>query len=40
MTAILLIVAPRLAWPLATGGWGAHLLDVRSVRLIADDKFA
>jgi predicted ATP-grasp superfamily ATP-dependent carboligase len=40
MTAILLTVAPRLAKSLATGGWGAHLLDSRNARLIADDTFA
>jgi predicted ATP-grasp superfamily ATP-dependent carboligase len=36
MTAILLLISPRLAGSLATGGWGAHLLDPRSIRLIED----
>ena len=40
VTAILLTAAPRLANKLSTGGWGAHLLDVHSLRLIEDDKFA
>jgi predicted ATP-grasp superfamily ATP-dependent carboligase len=40
MTAILLGVAPSLAKPLAQGGWGAHLLDAHSIRLIDDENFA
>jgi predicted ATP-grasp superfamily ATP-dependent carboligase len=40
MTAILLLVAPSLAKPLAKGGWGAHLLDTRSIRVIEDENFA
>jgi predicted ATP-grasp superfamily ATP-dependent carboligase len=39
MTAIFLSVAPSLAKPLAKGGWGAHLLDVHSIRLIDDEDF-
>jgi predicted ATP-grasp superfamily ATP-dependent carboligase len=38
-TAIVLLVAPKLANSLAKGGWGAHLLDVHSVRLIEDGNF-
>jgi predicted ATP-grasp superfamily ATP-dependent carboligase len=40
MTAILLSVSPSLAKRLATGGWGAHLLDAHSIRLIEDEHFA
>jgi hypothetical protein len=40
MTAILLVVSPSLAKRLAAGGWGAHLLDAHSIRLIEDDHFA
>jgi hypothetical protein len=39
MTAIFLSVAPSLAKPLAKGGWGAHLLDAPSIRLIDDESF-
>jgi predicted ATP-grasp superfamily ATP-dependent carboligase len=39
MIAILLLIAPRLAIRLARGGWGAHLLDLRSIRLIAREDF-
>jgi predicted ATP-grasp superfamily ATP-dependent carboligase len=39
ITAILLSVAPSLAKPLAKGGWGAHLLDAPSIRLIDDESF-
>jgi hypothetical protein len=39
MIAILLLIAPKLAIRLARGGWGAHLLDLRSIRLIARDDF-
>ena len=34
MTALLLLTNPRLAHELPKRGWGAHLLDVRAVRLI------
>lgn len=39
MTAILLVASPSLAKRLATGGWGAHLLDADSIRLIEDERF-
>jgi hypothetical protein len=39
MTAIFLSVAPSLAKPLAKRGWGAHLLDAHSIRLIDDEDF-
>ncbi len=39
MTAILLLLAPKLAIRLARGGWGAHLLDLRSIGLIASEDF-
>ena len=37
MTAIFLLVAPKLAVRLATGGWGAHLLDLGSIGLIESE---
>jgi predicted ATP-grasp superfamily ATP-dependent carboligase len=40
MAVILLGVSPSLAKRLATGGWGAHLLDAHSIRLIEDEHFA
>jgi len=39
MIATLLLIAPKLAIRLARGGWGAHLLDHRSIRLIAREDF-
>jgi hypothetical protein len=39
MTAIFLIAAPSLAKSLARRGWGAHLLDAHSIRIIDDEKF-
>jgi hypothetical protein len=39
MTAIFLLIAPRRAPALARGGWGAHLLDPKSIRRIASDDF-
>jgi hypothetical protein len=39
MTATLLLIAPRLAIRLARGGWGAHLLDLRSIGLIESEDF-
>ena len=39
MTAIFLLVAPKLAVTLARGGWGAHLLDLGSIRLIESEDF-
>jgi predicted ATP-grasp superfamily ATP-dependent carboligase len=40
MTAVLLGLAPALAKRLAKGGFGAHLLDAHSIRLIEDENFA
>jgi hypothetical protein len=37
--ALLLLAAPKLAVTLATRGWGAHLLDIRSVGLIESEEF-
>jgi predicted ATP-grasp superfamily ATP-dependent carboligase len=39
MIAISLLIAPKLAVTLARTGWGAHLLDVRSVKLIESENF-
>jgi predicted ATP-grasp superfamily ATP-dependent carboligase len=39
MTAALLLLAPKLAIRLARGGWGAHLLDLRSISLIESEDF-
>jgi predicted ATP-grasp superfamily ATP-dependent carboligase len=39
MTAICLLAVPKLAIKLARGGWGAHLLDLRSIRLIESEDF-
>jgi hypothetical protein len=39
MIAITLLVAPKLAAALARGGWGAHLLDLGSIRLIESKNF-
>jgi predicted ATP-grasp superfamily ATP-dependent carboligase len=39
MTAIFLLLAPKLAIRLARGGWGAHLLDLRSIGLIESEDF-
>jgi predicted ATP-grasp superfamily ATP-dependent carboligase len=39
MTAMLLLVAPKLAVTLRRFGWGAHLLDLRSIRLIENEDF-
>jgi predicted ATP-grasp superfamily ATP-dependent carboligase len=39
ITALLLVAAPKLAIGMATRGWGAHLLDVRSIKLIASEEF-
>ena len=40
MTAVLLGSAPALAKRSRKGGWGAHLLDAHSIRLIEDENFA
>ena len=39
MAALALLVAPKLAVTLARRGWGEHLLDVGSVRLIESEGF-
>ena len=39
MIATLLLIAPKLAIRLARGGWGAHLLDLGSIGLIAREDF-
>ena len=39
MIALLLLAAPKLSGTLARAGWGAHLLDVRSARLIESEGF-
>src|SRR5260370_3077570 len=39
MIAIFLLVAPKLAVKLARGGWGAHLLDLGSIRRIESENF-
>src|SRR5258707_15396288 len=39
MIAIALLVAPKLAVGLARAGWGAHLLDLRSIGLIESGDF-
>ena len=39
MIATLVLIAPKLAIRLARGGWGAHLLDLRSIRLIEREDF-
>jgi hypothetical protein len=39
MTAIALLAAPKIAANLARGGWGAHLLDLASIRQIERDDF-
>jgi predicted ATP-grasp superfamily ATP-dependent carboligase len=39
MTAMLLLASPNFAIKLARGGFGAHLLDLKSIRLIESEKF-
>jgi len=39
ITVITLLIAPRLAVRLARAGWGAHLLDLRSIGLIESEDF-
>jgi hypothetical protein len=39
MTAILLLASPGLANKLARGGFGAHLLDIGSIRTIESADF-
>jgi hypothetical protein len=40
VTAISLLVSPKLATALAKKGWGAHLLDIGSIRRIESKDFA
>jgi len=40
MTAAALLASPKLALGLARGGFGAHLLDVGSIRTIESEEFA
>ena len=39
MIAVLLLAAPRRGVALARGGWGAHLLDIESIRRIESEEF-
>jgi hypothetical protein len=39
MTALVLLAAPRRAVTLARRGWGAHLLDIASIRRIEGEGF-
>src|SRR5712672_160745 len=39
MIVISLLIAPKLSVTLARQGWGAHLLDVKSVKLIESENF-
>lgn len=39
MIAAVLLVAPKLGARLASGGWGAHLLDIASIRRIEREDF-
>lgn len=39
MTAIMLLANPKLALRLARGGWGEHLLDTKSIKVIASADF-
>ena len=39
MTAMLLLATPKLAATLAKRGWGAHLLDLESIRRIESEDF-
>jgi predicted ATP-grasp superfamily ATP-dependent carboligase len=39
LTALALLVVPQIAATLARNGWGAHLLDIASVRLIEREEF-
>jgi predicted ATP-grasp superfamily ATP-dependent carboligase len=40
MTAMLLLASPRFAVKLARGGFGAHLLDLDSIRMIESEEFS
>jgi hypothetical protein len=39
MIAIFLLAVPKHALKLARGGWGAHLLDIGSIRRIEHEGF-
>ena len=39
MIAVFLLAAPKRAVMLAQGGWGAHLLDIKGIRLIESEDF-
>ena len=39
MIALALFANPRLAGTLSKKGWGAHLLDAESIRVIEDKRF-
>ena len=39
MIAMVLLAAPAAVFALARGGWGAHLLDVGSMRVIESEEF-
>jgi len=39
MIAMLLLAAPARGVALARGGWGAHLLDIESIRIIESEEF-
>ena len=39
MIAMLLLAAPGRGVALARGGWGAHLLDIASIRMIESEEF-
>jgi hypothetical protein len=39
MTALRLLTTPKLAAILARRGWGAHLLDIASIRRIVSEDF-
>ena len=39
ITALSLLLAPKLATVLTRSGWGAHLLDIGSIRLIESEDF-
>jgi hypothetical protein len=40
MTTALLLASPQIASSLARGGFGAHLLDRSSIRMIEGEDFA
>jgi hypothetical protein len=39
MTAMFLLAVPKRAAAVARGGWGAHLLDPKSIRRIESEEF-